>query len=197
MTGQRTPRICWTLLALLACSGTTVKPSGPRAPSVHTPKAPDESVTLYDLHHTGKSDVWEYSVAVPDATGKPQPRLVRREIDMNGDGKVDLATLFDDKGEPAKEALDLDFDGRVDQVNVYENGRIARKERDTDADGRPDVTEFFEKGRKVRVERDTNHDGHVDTWEEYENGKLVRTGEDTDGDGKPDRWVTPPDAAAP
>ena len=185
----------WWLGAIgLACAGArpAVKPP---PPSLQPKKAPEERVTQYDLHHTGKPDVWEYTVTTSDAEGKPVDRLVRREMDMNGDGRVDLVTWFDEHGQPEKEALDLDFDGRADQVNTFEDGRIARKERDFDGDGHPDEIELYEKGQKVRVERDTNRDGRIDTWEYFENGRLARTGEDTDGDGKIDRWTTPPDAA--
>ena len=47
---------------------------------------PGETVTAYDPGHAGRPTLWKYSVVV--AEGKE--RVVRRERDLNGDGREDV-----------------------------------------------------------------------------------------------------------
>ncbi|MGA9525228.1 MAG: hypothetical protein WBV82_27465 [Myxococcaceae bacterium] len=156
----------------------------------------DEKVTEYDLNHDKTPDVWSYTVAAKDAEGRDIDRLVRKELDINWDGKVDIARHYDEREAVQREALDLDFDGKVDQTNFYEKGQIVRKERDLDYNGRTDLWIYFEKGKVVRKERDTNADAKIDYWEYWENDQVDRIGEDLDGDGNVDRWTKNPAATA-
>jgi hypothetical protein len=71
-------------------------------------------VTALDLDHDGKADVWDYTTA---------QRRTREELDLNADGRPDVARWFDPRQRVTKETLDLDFDGRVDRVQRYEQGR--------------------------------------------------------------------------
>ena len=96
--------------------------------------------------------------------GEGKERVVRKERDLNGDGRVDVWETYDDEGNVAKQAYDLDFDGKPDLVITYEKGQLVRKERDSKGTGK------------------------VDTWEYWEDGKLDRIGVDTDGDGVVDQW---------
>jgi hypothetical protein len=154
----------------------------------------DEKVTEFDLNHDKKPDVWSFTVPAKDAEGKEFDRLVRKELDINWDGKVDITRGYDDREQIGREALDLDFDGRVDQVNFYEKNVIVRKERDLDYNSKPDLWIFFEKGKIVRKERDTNNDGKVDYWEYWEGDQVDRIGEDLDGDGNVDKWTKNPNS---
>ena len=156
----------------------------------------DEQVTEFDLNHDQKPDVWSYTVKAKDAEGRDIDRLVRRELDINWDGKVDIARYYDANEQIEREALDLDFDGKVDQTNFYEKGQLVRKERDLDYDGRTDLWIFFEKGKIVRKERDLNADGRIDYWEYWENDQVDRIGEDLDGDGTVDKWTRNPNNTA-
>jgi 5-hydroxyisourate hydrolase-like protein (transthyretin family) len=157
--------------------------------------ASHEKVTEKDTNDDGKPDVWVYSVEERGADGRSRQRMVRKELDINWDGKVDIVRFYDAREQVERELLDLDFDGRVDQVNFYEKGLIVRKERDLDYDGRTDLWIFFERGKIVRREQDTNSDGRVDYWEYWENDQVERIGEDLDGDGQVDRWTRNPEAA--
>jgi len=154
----------------------------------------NEKVTEFDLNHDKKPDVWEYRVTVKDENGKDVDRLVRKELDINWDGRVDIVRYYNDREEVVKEALDLDFDGKIDQINYYEKGVIVKKERDLDFNGRPDLWIYYEKGHIVRKERDTKGTGKVDYWEYWENDKVDRIGEDLDGDGVVDRWIKNPNS---
>jgi antitoxin component YwqK of YwqJK toxin-antitoxin module len=154
----------------------------------------DELVTEYDLNGDKKADVWTYTVKAKSADGKSIDRLVRKELDINWDGKNRHRREYDEKEQLVKESLDLDFDGKVDQVNFYEKGVIVRKERDLAASGKPSLWLFYEKGKLVRKERDTNGDGKVDYWEYWEGDQVDRIGEDLDGDGNVDKWTKNPNS---
>jgi len=160
--------------------------------NIHQSRRGDEKVTEFDLNHDGKPDVWVYTVKAKTPDGIEYDRLVRKEMDINWDGKVDIVRYYDENGQISKEALDLDFDGKVDQWNYYEKGVLVRKERDLAYSGKPDLWIYYEKGHIVRKERDTNHSGKVNYWEYWENDHVDRVGEDLDGDGKVDRWTKNP-----
>ncbi len=160
--------------------------------SIHQSRHGDEKVTEFDLNHDGKPDVWVYTVKSKTPDAKDYDRLVRKEMDINWDGKVDIVRYYDENEQISKEELDLDFDGRIDQWNYYEKGVLVRKERDLDFNGKPDLWIYYEKGHIVRKERDTNHSGKVNYWEYWENDRVDRIGEDLNGDGQVDRWTKNP-----
>src|SRR5688500_1425176 len=87
----------------------------------------NEKVTEFDLNGDKKPDVWAFTVPGKTAEGKDFDRLARKELDLNWDGKVDVARAYDEKEAIIREALDLDFDGKIDQVNHYEKSVIVRK----------------------------------------------------------------------
>ena len=187
--------------ALLAgCAGqkAAVTPTGPTGSvgaDIHQP-AGEEHVQAFDLHRTGKPDVWVYSVTTQDATGRPVERRVRQEADLNGDGRVDIVYYFDADGQKVKETMDLDYDGKVDDTIYFEKGKKVRSEKDLDGDGRVDTWNYYDANEKlVRKERDVKGTGKVDYWEYWENGVIDRIGEDLDGDGQVDRWTKGSEAA--
>jgi hypothetical protein len=146
---------------------------------------PGEHVTAYDLDRDGKPDLWRYSILVEEG----KERVVRKEYDLNGDGRVDKWEALDADGNVVKEAFDMDFDGKPDLAITYEKGQLVKKEFAPGFDGMVRTTAYYEDGKLVRKERDTKGDGKIDTWEYYENGELDRIGVDLDGDGQVDRWT--------
>jgi hypothetical protein len=144
-----------------------------------------EHATAYDLDRDGKADLWRYTVLVEDG----KERVVRKERDLNGDGRVDMWEAYDQDGNLIKQAFDLDFDGKPDLAITYEKGQLVKKEFAPGFDGMVRTTEYYEEGKLVRKERDTKGDGKIDTWEYFENGELDRIGVDLDGDGQVDRWT--------
>jgi hypothetical protein len=148
-------------------------------PPIRPAPAANEKVTEQDTNGDDKPDVWRITV---------DERVVRKELDINWDGRVDITTSYDARGEREREAMDLDFDGKVDSVYFYEKGINVRRERDLNGDGKPDVWVFYEKGQLARKERDSNGDSRVDYWEYWENNQVDRIGEDLDGDGNVDKW---------
>ncbi len=148
----------------------------------------NEIVREYDLNRDNKADVWKYFVITQDEAGKTSERLVRKEFDVNFDGRVDVIRFYGQSQMLTKESFDLDFDGRIDQINFYEVGQLVRKEKDLNFDQKTDLWIFYEKGKIVRKERDSNNDSKVDYWEYWENDQVDRIGEDLDSDGTVDRW---------
>lgn len=165
--------------------------------SVHVEKRGDEKVTAYDLNRDGKPDVWTYTVTTKGADGKEVERTVRKELDLNFDGKVDVTRYYDEKEQIEREMSDMDYDGKVDVVDYYEKGIIVRKERFTNTtSSKPRVIVYYEKGKIARKEEDLNGDGKIDYWEYWEGDQVDRIGEDLDGDGNVDRWTKNPETAA-
>ena len=136
-----------------------------------------------DLNKDKKPDAYQFSKVVDG-----NPVVVRKEVDVNFDGKIDLIRDFAETGDLTDERIDTDFDGKVDVIVLFEHGVIVRKEYDTNFDQNVDMWRFFEKGVMSRKEADLNYDGKVDYWEYWEGGKLDRIGIDRDGDGQVDEW---------
>ncbi len=115
--------------------------------------------------------------------------MVRKELDLNYDGRIDMVTHFTDEGRIEREMLDTDFDGKTDRIDHFQSNLRVLCEIDSNADGRSDVYTYFEGNppRVTRKERDSNLDGQIDTWERYDDkGNVTTTGLDLDGDGKMD-----------
>jgi hypothetical protein len=180
----------WALCASLGCAcGTAERRAVAQAeplgspPPVREPlrpaQGPHENVKELDLNRDSKPDVWTFSASDPGAEGPSHEHTVRKEIDMNGDGRVDITQYFNEREERVREVLDQDFNGKVDAVLFYERGVNVRTERDMTGDGRMDTWLSYEKGKLARKER-------------WENGQVDRIGEDLDGDGTVDRWTKSP-----
>jgi hypothetical protein len=148
-------------------------------------------VERYDLNGDRKADFWKvYKLAEKD--GKEVKRLVRKDMDLNFDGKVDVRQDIDVNGQVVREFMDLDFDGHVDATAFYKDNVIIRREIDVTFDGKSDVIKYYAKGKLVRKVRDTNRDGRMDLWEYYNGGVLIRVGRDRDGNGKPESFEDAP-----
>ncbi|MBL8615874.1 MAG: hypothetical protein JNM72_09730 [Deltaproteobacteria bacterium] len=133
-----------------------------------------------DLNGDGRTEVWNF---LRDRANAPKV-VLRKESDLNFDGRVDVRAWFDDAGVLEKQEWDGDFDGRVDWVDHYQGGVRVLSEWDTNNDGKFDEFRSYESGRVRRKERDTNADEQIDFWEYLdETGKVVKTGRDVDGDG--------------
>src|SRR3954469_5894901 len=81
--------------------------------NIRQKQAGNEKVTEFDLNGDKKPDVWTYTIEAKGADGKPYEKLVRKELDINWDGKVDISRNYDDHEQIEREALDLDFDGKA------------------------------------------------------------------------------------
>lgn len=125
----------------------------------------------------------------------PRSRMVRREIDLNHDGLVDLVKHYDFKGQILREEVDSDFSGVVDRITHFSNGFVARRELDVDENGIFEERRFYIRGKIFRVEFDENQDGQTEYWQFYTDGVLTRAGKDIDGDRVIDEWLQETDLA--
>ncbi len=103
--------------------------------------------------------------------------------DRNGDGKPDL-WVYSANGRPVTQALDDDFDGRVDRIrHLDEKGRLVSSDDDLNGDGIMETTSLYEDGLLARRRTDSDGDGQADTWSFYKGDELLRTEIDKNGDG--------------
>ena len=156
------------------------------------PDGPGYEVSEYDTSGDNTPDVRKLFKVVGEGS-LARLVLVCREADLNGDRRKDVVRLYDNEGVPTREEADRNFDGRIDEITEFTNGRVVLREIDTTGNGMIDTKIFYENGQPVRAERDmadrsTAGRWRPDTWEYYADGRTVRIGTDVDGDGKVDRW---------
>ncbi|MFT7624457.1 MAG: antitoxin component YwqK of YwqJK toxin-antitoxin module [Myxococcota bacterium] len=198
---MRGPRISLSplVLALLgfAACGTNneamTTQGGPSMAALGSEKTEKGTMEKFDLSGDGKADLWKVYETVTGSDGKTGRKLVRKEMDLNFDGKLDIRQFLNADGAIYREEMDLDFDGHIDAVAHYEDGKLARRELDLSFDGKPDIFKYYEGGKLIRKERVTSNTGKVNVWEYYEGGRLVRVGRDKDGDGKPEVFDDAPE----
>jgi hypothetical protein len=152
----------------------------------------DREVSEYDTSGDEVSDVRKVFVRLGDpATSRLV--LICREADVNGDGRKDVVRVYDDEGRSLREDVDRNFDGKVDQHTIFQNGQVVRHEYDENFDGKVDTKIYYDGGKPSRAEKDiagrsTPEQWRPDRWEYYDAGKTVRMGTDVDGDARVDRW---------
>ena len=156
------------------------------------PDGPGYEVTEYDTSGDNTPDVRKLFQTMGEGT-LSRLVLVCREADLNGDGRKDIVRLYTEEGRPLREEADRDFDGRIDEVTHFTNGRVSLQEIDTSSNGMIDTKIYYENGQPERAERDmanrsTASEWRPDRWEYYAEGRTVRIGTDINGDGKVDRW---------
>jgi hypothetical protein len=191
--------------ALVACGGGAQTPDADAPPPAGAPRTgvPSKSaqpggtgpttdnVRTSDIDEDGRPEVTKYYDDVPDPErpGQRKSVLVRQELDLTWDGRVDIWRYFGPDGKVTKEEWDLDYDGNVDETRFFEEGVLVRTERDQNNDGQIDVTRYYADGKLERKETDSNGDGKPDRWEYYEGRVLDRVGVDKDFDGTVDTWA--------
>lgn len=189
--------------ALAACAGQTGQTQGEQSaappPSDSEKKSPvpggqggaTEDVRTSDIDQDGRPEVYKYYKTVddPERPGEKKTVLVRQDIDLTWDGKIDIWRYFDATGKVQREEWDTDYDGNVDETRYFEGGVMVRSERDRNNDGRADMTRYYKDGKLERKESDTNGDGQVDRWEYFTGRVLDRVGVDKDHDGSVDTWA--------
>ncbi len=187
-------------IGFTACGGSQTQ-EGPQAIAAETdegePQNQDEfaeahglELKKFDLNRDKTPDVFKFYRLVDDPRNADEQieMIVRKEIDINHDGKIDVVRVYDGDEEVTEEHTDLDFDGLVDEVAFYKQGLLVRKEIDLNYDGAADIKRYYSKKGIQRIEADRDGDGKIDTWEYYEGGAIDRIGTDLDGDGEVDNW---------
>jgi antitoxin component YwqK of YwqJK toxin-antitoxin module len=140
-------------------------------------------VVEVDLDGDDRADIFNYFRKL-EGEGR---LLLRKEMDLNKDGRIDVWSFFTETGVLEREEMDGDFDGNIDWIDHYQGGKRVMSEIDTQNSGRFDLFKYYESGNIRRKERDTTGDGNVDHWEYFDDeGNVVKVGWDIDGDGQMD-----------
>jgi len=106
--------------------------------------------------------------------------------DINRDGTPDSWTHLNN-GRVEKQEIDMNFDGHIDTVYIYEFNQKVREEiLDTDYNGRMDNWRFYDDGELVQDHIDSDGDGRVDMWFYIDRSMIYKLEKDTNGNGKPD-----------
>jgi hypothetical protein len=183
-----------------SCGGSQKAANGPAVTSgnedLHIPKVNPElcdpkgkKVTLFDLNHDGKPDVWKITQE-RNEHGTTVDALTCKEVDLNHDGKKDYVAQYDENGNLILEEYDFDFDGHFD-ARIHFDKKTGKKfavERMSGFSDVPDVWEKYGPDDKLEtVRRDRNGDGKPDYFEQYLAGQLDKILYDDDYDGKIDR----------
>lgn len=158
---------------------------------------------VYDMNHDGNVDMWKYYLIkqkFDDAT--PEYTLIRKELDLNFDSRIDRIMYYDAKETLSYEEIDTDFDGYVDRISYYDNALIVKTElyskqcglieidAPTDEKVFPISTRHYRKGVFTREETDTKCKGKLETVTIFnEKGEVSQVGHDYTGDGIIDEWI--------
>jgi hypothetical protein len=101
----------------------------PRIPGMEP--QPGETAVALDVAGRGRPDLWTYLLVGPDG----RERVVRKEKDLDGDGRPDAWEAYRPDGSLAIAVFDLDFDGRPDVTLTYDDqGKLVGKDYAAGAD---------------------------------------------------------------
>lgn len=147
-----------------------------------------------DINLDGKDDVWVHvqESEDPDHPGYVMRKLLKKEADLNFDGRVDITRLFNDKEQLVEESVDLDFDGKKDSITYYENNIVKAKDFFQSDREVVFIHKVYANGKLAEVRRDDDRNGvydYCEVW--YEGVKMLRHGKDLNGDGECDIWEQP------
>ena len=212
---MRNPFLAFVSLSLLtACGGselslrerTQEKPS-PLLEPIYTEDGMKGE--RFDLNLDGTADIIKW-LRYRDRSGQlladarlKEPRgeyvevIMRKEMDTNLDGKMDVIRNYNRRGALTGEQVDTEFDGILETEATVVDGMVTKVTIDINGDGKPESSRFYRNGKIQRIERDPKGDGVTDTWSHFENQALIRIGTDFDGDGGVDDWKTFHLVAAP
>jgi hypothetical protein len=171
------------LLCLAACRQAPDRSAGPQpARKVYNDKTGRLERLDYDTRNSGRIDTRCYM----DGT-----RILRIEVDRDGDGKVDRWEYYGANDTLEKVGVSRRNDG-IPDAWAYEgpDGSLARLEISTAHDGKVSRTEYYEHGVLVRSEEDTAGSGRPNKWETFKNGALQSVAFDTTHRGTPDLRLT-------
>lgn len=123
-------------------------------------------------------------------------RVVTYDLDRDRKVTIDMWKVYRKDGTVSCREMDLNFDGKRDQIVFYYGDGASPREiwQDQDFDGKFDIVLHLRADRSLaQVELDTNSDGKMDTWKHYrlnadKKNNVFRVARDRDHDGYKDYW---------
>ena len=119
--------------------------------------------------------------------------LVKKEVDGNKDGIMDVEEYYDPNSRLVERRWDLHTEG-VPQKSMkffYNDKDVLEKGiGDTNNDGKPDIWIEYKDKAISSLQRDADFDEKVDFWGTYLSGKISKAEIDTNKDAKPDKWIS-------
>ena len=158
---------------------------------------------VFDMNKDGVVDLWKY-YAYKTSTDSEDTELViiRKELDLNFDGRVDRIMYYNHKENLIREDIDTNFNGRIDRIHHYDNMNLVRTEfyrakcNKMEIDGthnptvNPDMLRFYRQGVMTREELDEKCDGNHESVIIYNpNGEIAQIGKDANNDGIVETWI--------
>jgi hypothetical protein len=116
-------------------------------------------------------------------------QLVRRQIDRNLDGKLDVTIIYSDH-QLQSTAYDQNFDGKPDLWQIFKGGNPTEERIDSDFNGVADEFSAFKNGVRTRMECRPNDASRPTAIILFENGVQVSKLDEPDGSGVLRREVT-------
>ena len=169
---------------MLAVASGCQRPSEPekKIQPVYNKQTGRLQLLRYDSNGDGKFDTFSYM----DGT-----RILRIEIDQNEDGKIDRWEYYGTDQKLEKVGFSRAQDGIEDAWSFFNSaGATERIEISTRRNHKVDRIEHYENGKLARAEEDSDGDGRVDKWETYDGERLTSVAFDTLHRGTPDRRLT-------
>lgn len=125
---------------------------------------------------------------VTATTGEAEPVAKVIKEDKNFDGEVDFIRYYEDGKLVRVEGASGDSK-KINEWVYYKDGKSDKAEKDTNGDGKANLFIFYEEdGVAIRnLMADNDGDGKLDEWMTYEKGKVVKSERDANGDGIRDR----------
>src|SRR5215468_5361935 len=163
---------------LLAACGAAPTP-GNKIEPLYNGKTGKLEMLKYDADGDGKFETVSYMDGA---------RIVRIEIDRDGDGKVDRWEHYGPGQRLEKVGFSRANDGIEDAWSFFDaNGAVVRIETSTRRDGKPSRFEYYTDNLLTHDEKDMDGDGRIDKWETYDGQRLESVAFDTRHRGTPDR----------
>jgi hypothetical protein len=170
------------IVALAQCLGVScARGHEKRLEPVYDPVTGKLQLLRYDSKGNGQFDTFRYMDGA---------RVIRVEIDSDGDGKIDRWEHYGPDQKLEKVGFSLQNDGKEDAwAWAGPDGATARVESSPRRDGKVSRIDHYEHGVLVRAEEDSDGDGQIDKWETYDGPRLATVAFDTMHRGVPDRRI--------
>ena len=158
---------------------------------------------VFDVNHDGQVDLWKFYAykKLDDVEGPGDLLLIRKELDLNFDGRIDRIMYYNQKEELVSEEIDTNFDGTIDRIHHYDKAILVSTEFFQSEGNRvaidgvnnptvyPNMVRFFRNGKMTREEPDAEGDGLRERYVLFDvEGKISQIGHDDDGDGVVEYW---------